>query len=253
VTSVEQLDADGTLTALSGWTTSAAAPAYLSPPSAGWPLPPSAVVVTYEAGPLAVNAVPSPIRFAILLLTGQAYDHRAPIHVGSSAVTLPFGVDWLLAPYRLSTGVITTGAPAYGASASTGVVAVAGPAGPPGPAGPAGPPGASSSVFSFQYSTATTAPPTGSEVRVDAADPTAVTRIWVRRMTVDNVDVHTALILADTGDRVYIQDQDDATKWAKFVLSGAAIDHSTYVEWPVTADSHGVALTDQRVQLVLRA
>lgn len=101
---VESVAPDGMRIVLSGWRLGVAEAAVF-PSSSGWPLflPPSAVVITYSAGP---PVCPAPIRQAILLLVGQWYDQRAAVHVGSPATTMPYGLDWLIHGYRKTTGVV---------------------------------------------------------------------------------------------------------------------------------------------------
>jgi uncharacterized phiE125 gp8 family phage protein len=60
-----------------------------------------AVSVTYVAGYGDADAVPAPIKAAILLLIGQWYENReAAISAPGTMQTLPFAVDALLTPYR---------------------------------------------------------------------------------------------------------------------------------------------------------
>jgi uncharacterized phiE125 gp8 family phage protein len=60
-----------------------------------------AVSVTYVAGYGDADAVPGPIKAALLLLIGQWYENReAAVVASGTAQALPFAVDALLAPYR---------------------------------------------------------------------------------------------------------------------------------------------------------
>lgn len=59
-----------------------------------------AVSVTYVAGYGNADAVPAPIKAAILLIVGHLYENREASTVGVSAELLPMAVDALLAPYR---------------------------------------------------------------------------------------------------------------------------------------------------------
>jgi len=102
VTAVESIATDGTVAALTGWRFDPVA-VVVWPSTDGWPAAPTAVAITYDAGPV---VCPEPIRQGILLLLAQYYDHRAGLHVGSGSVTLPYAVEWLLSPYRASTGVV---------------------------------------------------------------------------------------------------------------------------------------------------
>lgn len=67
-----------------------------------------AVRVVYSAGygsPDAAgdpgNAVPGPIKAALLLLTAHLYTTREPVSVGHVVQPLPMGIEFLLAPYRV--------------------------------------------------------------------------------------------------------------------------------------------------------
>lgn len=47
------------------------------------------------------NAVPAPIKVAILMLVHQWFNNRSPVVVGATVETLPFAVEALLSPYRV--------------------------------------------------------------------------------------------------------------------------------------------------------
>lgn len=61
-----------------------------------------AVSVTFAAGYGDADAVPAPIKAAILMMVAHLYENREAVAVGSSlaAIPLPMAVDALLAPYR---------------------------------------------------------------------------------------------------------------------------------------------------------
>lgn len=64
----------------------------------------AAVVVRFVAGYGATpGAIPEPIRLAILLLVGHFYANREQVTLGAglTATQLPFGVDALIAPYKV--------------------------------------------------------------------------------------------------------------------------------------------------------
>lgn len=61
---------------------------------------PDAVRVTYRAG-YDTDAVPPPIRVAILMLVGQWYQNREPVVLGATVEALPFAVEALLSPFRV--------------------------------------------------------------------------------------------------------------------------------------------------------
>lgn len=64
---------------------------------------PGAVKVTFKAGygPDG-DTIPAPIKQAILLLIGHFYENREIIVTGATVAQIPYAVDALLNPYRLS-------------------------------------------------------------------------------------------------------------------------------------------------------
>jgi hypothetical protein len=97
--------------------------------------------------------------------------------------------------------------------------------------------------FRYVHSTTTTAPPTGNQVRFNAAHPyTSVTTVWVRNMTTDGVDTHGIMLVLTIGTTVYIQDRSTSAQYAVFTMDGDPIDHTDYVELPVAHKSNGTAI-----------
>jgi hypothetical protein len=118
----------------------------------------------------------------------------------------------------------------------------------PGAQGPKGPPGGSANIFSYQFSTNTSEPPTGSQIRMNA-DPTTATLIWIRDLTNDGVDASVGLALIEAGTRIYIQDKDDASKYQRYDATGWSVDKSGYYEIPVAYVDGGNPLTAQAVEV----
>lgn len=97
--------------------------------------------------------------------------------------------------------------------------------------------------FRYIHATATTAPPTGNQVRFDAAHPyTSVTKVWVRNLTTDGVDTHGIMLVLTTGSTVYVQDRTNSALYAVFTMSSDPVDQVEYVELPVTWKSNGSAI-----------
>jgi uncharacterized phiE125 gp8 family phage protein len=61
----------------------------------------NAVSVEFSAGYADADSVPGPIKSAILLMVGNLYANREAVNVGNIVTDIPFGVDALLAPYRV--------------------------------------------------------------------------------------------------------------------------------------------------------
>jgi hypothetical protein len=104
----------------------------------------------------------------------------------------------------------------------------------------------------YAFSSAITEPPTGSQIRFNAAYPySAVTKVWIRDLTLDGLDMRTLLLLQPSGATLYVQDKDDHTRFARFTTTGAAIGKTDYVEFPVAwVNDSGSALPQQQMQVV---
>jgi len=101
-----------------------------------------------------------------------------------------------------------------------------------------------SSIFEYSFSSATSAPPGSTQIRFDAGSPySAVTKVWIRNVTSNGVDVYQALRLLPTGAHILIQDKNDHTQYVVFAVSGTPIDNTTYFEIPVTFVEQGTALS----------
>ncbi|TIO62946.1 head-tail connector protein [Mesorhizobium sp.] len=71
-------------------------------PGQTWPSTyarPDAVSATFIAGE-AANAVPAPLKVAIMLIAANWYENRETVTVGNIATEIPFGAAALIAPYR---------------------------------------------------------------------------------------------------------------------------------------------------------
>lgn len=79
-------------------------PARIVPKDQAWPMPgrkAGGIHIDFVAGfGSAADAVPSPIRQALLLLVTHWYEHRDPIEIGAPATAVPQAVSHLLHPYR---------------------------------------------------------------------------------------------------------------------------------------------------------
>jgi len=82
----------------------AATPTRLVRKATVWPRPSRAangIEIAFVAGYGAAAAnVPAPIRQSVLLLIAHWYEHREPVEIGSSRVSVPPMVSELLQPYR---------------------------------------------------------------------------------------------------------------------------------------------------------
>src|SRR5262245_7867019 len=102
--------------------------------------------------------------------------------------------------------------------------------------------GRSASVSGFaeyKYDTATTPPPTSGYIRANNASITSVTILYFNNVTSNGSDIKRVLTEMPVGTVMIIQDQDNNVNFGKFTISATPVDHSTYVEFPVTVGDFG--------------
>src|SRR5262245_52404517 len=105
----------------------------------------------------------------------------------------------------------------------------------------------------FTYNGTTTAPPSSGQLRMNNADQTLPTKLYIHKSTAPGVDIGSALLAVKTGDLIYVQDKDDGSQWRLYTAAANAIDQTTYVEVTVTYTKGGSALnTGQRVILAIK-
>lgn len=101
-------------------------------------------------------------------------------------------------------------------------------------------------TYAYDFSTTTTAPPSSSQVRLDAPFPyTAVTKIWFRLIDADGVDVYRSLMAMPVGATLYVQDKNDHLVFVQVQTLGSALDNTTHIEIPVAWVANGTALANQ--------
>jgi len=106
----------------------------------------------------------------------------------------------------------------------------------------------------YSFSAVQVAPPGTNQIRFDAGYPyTAVTTLWMALVTADGQDVYRGLLIVATGSTILVQDKNDHTQYAIFTTTGAAIDHTTYVEFPVVHQAHGSSISGGQLVLVQNA
>ena len=124
-----------------------------------------------------------------------------------------------------------------------------GPIGPDGPAGPAGAPGLSSSVFSYQFQTTTTAPPGSGHVLLNFNPPSGATGIFVSHLDINGIDQSILLANIQPNSVVTIQKNNDDTIYARFTSFGLTT-FVGYSELLVNYDARAGTLTNN-MQIIL--
>ena len=132
-----------------------------------------------------------------------------------------------------------------GPEGPAGPAGAAGPAGPQGVQGPQGPkgdkgdkgeqgvPGLSANLLQYSFTLSYTEPPTGSQIRVDNSVWPQVTKLWVRNMTGDGMDVKNLLALVTIGDKLTLQDKDESARIQRFEATAMPVPKTDYFEFSV--------------------
>src|SRR5215467_9295023 len=193
--------------------------------------------------------------------------------MGNATVTGPPGGQWR--PPRRTGGAVAGG---QGPPGPTGPQGPAGPTGATGPQGPAGPtgstgaqgptgpqgatgatgpqgpqgdPGGSTSFLDLTFSGATTTPPAKAQVRLNTADQTAATLMWVDHTTNHNADVTIPLDAVNAGAEVYLENQIDSTKHQRYLVTADAVDRGSYTELGVSWESGATLPTSGQTTVFL--
>ena len=136
---------------------------------------------------------------------------------------------------------------------------IVGPPGPPGedgepgdtgPQGPQGEPGNSFTTFEYAFQSQTTPPPSGSGVRFNNATYTLVTEIYIANISAIGRNNANAFMLTVKGNRIFVQDKDETTKWASFEVTNSPTNIGTYTRFPVIWKESGPAAIPQEQVLV---
>lgn len=115
-----------------------------------------------------------------------------------------------------------------------------GPAGPQGEQGEAGADGYSGGVIGeFRASNTTTPTPTAGQVRWDNATQISANNLLISHETFGNTDIDFIFLTLQVGEKIYIQDKDDATNYQIWEVTGAPTGSHASAYWtiPVTLES----------------
>lgn len=95
-------------------------------------------------------------------------------------------------------------------------------------------------IFDYGFSTTTTAPPANQTLRINAAYPyTAATTVWADYDSANSEDLYWGWQRITVGSYLMVQDKDNHDQFAEFTVTGAPVDHGTYVELPVVHKATG--------------
>ena len=88
------------------------------------------------------------------------------------------------------------------------------------------------------------ADPGGKKFRLNNATQANATFIYVSDTAESGVDMRNLLLQLGSGDRVYIQQEKDSTRYHLFQVTGDAVGVTNYVKIPVSSDSSGSDIED---------
>jgi hypothetical protein len=106
-------------------------------------------------------------------------------------------------------------------------------------------------VLEYSFNLTTAAPPASGQIRMDQADQTAATTLWIHDTTATSVDGALYIGLLRVGSAVILQDKDDSTKVQFYDVTGPPTDSGGYTTVPVTWSRGGSPLPAQRTLLTL--
>lgn len=106
--------------------------------------------------------------------------------------------------------------------------------------------------YKFDDST-TAADPGSGDLRLDNATYASVTNIYISQTSNYGTDTGNILGALITGDKIYIQQKNDATKWLRVQISSTPTDNGTWWTIPVTYINSGGTLFDNNELLTVAA
>lgn len=111
----------------------------------------------------------------------------------------------------------------------------------------ANPPASSGLIVEFTYNATLTEPPGAAQLRGNSTDLTTATILWLDDQQATGSAISNVYLKLRAGDRLYVQNKDDDTRWNRYQLTGDAVDKGGYIEFPVQWLFGGAPLLEQRV------
>lgn len=103
------------------------------------------------------------------------------------------------------------------------------------------------SFLLFSYNNTPTEPPTGNQIRFNAATLSQVTKVWIAYTTTDGTDNYQALTRIPYGGTLLVQEKSTHLDAVLFSILAPAIDKGGYVEVPVAYQQHTGTLAAAQV------
>jgi len=138
--------------------------------------------------------------------------------------------------FDIAPEVIVLVAGNIGPPGPAGPTGLQGPPGPQGATGPEGPPGVANAAYAgtWTWMTKTGEAMASGQVAINATSWSAATEVELNEKTADNADVNAYFSRFKIGDEIRLQQKNDSTRWGKYLITGAGVDHGTWWSFPVT-------------------
>lgn len=108
-----------------------------------------------------------------------------------------------------------------------------------------------SATSEYKFSTSTSPPPATGYIRTNNASATAATILYIHKTTNAGTDLARFLEDLDVGSQIYVQDKDTSASFAKFDVTGPAVDQTSYFQVPVSnTEVGGTALSNNTTVLL---
>ena len=101
--------------------------------------------------------------------------------------------------------------------------------------------GSESTSGEWQWDTATTGTPASGDVAVNNANLALVTEVRLTYLSRDGTDLRNLMVKLLSGDGLYLQDRNDATRYARYRFNATGTDNVTFITYPVTFLAQGTA------------
>jgi hypothetical protein len=108
--------------------------------------------------------------------------------------------------------------------------------------------GSATLATSWRFSSTTTASDPGSKTfRLDNATQGSATNVYFNITAESGVDAGNVLMSLENGDRIYVQEAGDSTRYHLLALSGAVTDNTGWMTVPVTVEDSGLDIQNGRL------
>lgn len=140
-----------------------------------------------------------------------------------------------------------------GETGATGATGSPGATGATGPQGPPGEPITGGALQAYVFGATTTPPPMTGRIRLDNADQTLATTMWLHFTNDDGIDIKNYVMdRLQAGNTIYVQDRDEASKWQLYEVTSAITDSGVYATIPITWRTGGATLTANEPVVLMR-